>query len=193
MLRPIIRWLQRRLRPLYRHITATVGWSANVHVRVHDVDELRSRHPDWDDLDRQQKLERTRDAPAIHTEHVSNVTCVGLHEYAVDELDPNQSVDVDASHLAVGSDDGTQPSTGDTSLNSLIDTVSITDSIDNSNTLKSSVFIDSSQLNGNSLEEVGLTTASSGGTLLNHALISPISKTADNTVTIDVDLTAQDA
>ncbi|WP_436933702.1 hypothetical protein [Halovenus marina] len=193
MIQTVIGWLQRQLRPWYRHIISEVGWTANVYVRVHDLDELRARYPEWDDLDREEKLERTRGVPPRETDHVSNVTCVGLHEYAIDDLHPDQTVDIDASHLAVGSDDGTQPSTGDTSLNNQVGVVSITDSIDVASTLKSSVFIDSSQLNGNTLAEVGLTTASSGGTLLNHALISPIQKDADSTVTIDVDLTAEDA
>jgi len=193
MIQTVIGWLQRRLRPWYRHISTQVGWGTNVHVRVHDVEDLRARHPDWDDLDRAEKLDRTREVAPVATDHVSNVTCVGLHEYAVDDLHPTQTVDIEASHLAVGSDDGTQPSTGDTALNNQVGVVQITDSIDNNSTLKSSVFVDSSQLNGNTLAEVGLTTASSGGTLLNHALISPVQKDADATVTIDVDLTAEDA
>lgn len=193
MFTPLRRWLARLARPAAVRVVATLGWDANVHVRVHDVADLRARYPDWESLSRRERLARTRRVAPIHTDRVSNVTVVGLHEHVVDALDPDQSVDLDASHLAVGDDDSTDPATGDTSLNNQIGVIERAASTDGGTSLTTSTLIDTSELNGNTLKEVGLTTAASGGTLLNHALIDPVDKDDDKTVTVDVDLTAQDA
>jgi len=116
----------------------------------------------------------------------------GLHEYIVDALDPDQSANLDATHLAAGTGT-TQPASGNTSLNNEVFRVQTTDSSDNGTTLFTSTFLDTSEANGNALEEVGLITASSGGTLLNHSLIGTITKDDETTATIDVSLTFQPA
>jgi len=167
---------------------AQVGVGCNVHVYEHDLDTLRTRWPGWDENPKWVKRELAQRTDPDREQHNANTTLVGLHEYIVDELDPSQSVDLSASHLAVGTGT-TQPTSGNTSLNNEVARLATTDDTDNGTTLFTSTFLDTSEANGNTLDEVGLITASSGGTLLNHSLISSIDKTDETTATIDVSLT----
>lgn len=160
----------------------------NVHVFEHDIDTLRKQWPGWDENPKWVKRELAKRTEPDREQHHSNTTVDGLHKYIVDNLDPSQSVNKTASHLAVGK--GTsQPASGDTSLNNEVTRVQTTDDSDNGTTLFTSTFLDTTEANGNTLEEVGLFTAASGGTMLNHALISSITKDDETTATIDVSLT----
>jgi len=166
-------------------------------LALRDPDEF-----DVDDLDADRTLEgadreltRERieallavEPPTPDVEKTTNTTVDALHEYFVDELDPSQTVDLEASHLAVGTDGATGTNTGDTSLNNEVYRTSITDSIDNGKDLLSSTFLDSSEANGNTIDEVGLFSSDTGGTMLNHATITAITKDSSKTATIDVTL-----
>lgn len=171
---------------------AQIGVGCNVHVYEHDLETLRARWPGWDENPKWVKRELAKRTKPDREQHNANTTVDGLHEYIVDNLDPSQSVNLDASHLAVGTGT-TQPASGNTSLNNEVFRVATTDDSDNGTTLFTSTFLDTSEANGNTLEEVGLFTASSGGTLLNHSLISSIPKDDETTATIDVSLTFQPA
>jgi hypothetical protein len=171
---------------------AQLGVGCNVHVREHDIGTLREQWTGWDENPKWVKRELARRTEPDREQHNANTTVDGLHEYIVDNLDPSQSVDLDASHLAVGTGT-TQPASGNSSLNNEVFRVATTDDSDNGATLFTSTFLDTSEANGNTLEEVGLFTASSGGTLLNHSLISSITKDDETTATIDVSLTFQPA
>lgn len=162
--------------------------SDNVKVTVHNIDDLRREVDDWDSLSKQEKLEASRDVDPMETIEDHNTTVDGLNEYIVDNLDPSQSVNEDASHLEVGSDGNTTPTTSDTGMNTSVGTFSVTSDSDNGKDLFTSTFLDTSQANGNTLAECGLTTASSGGTLLNHSTFTDFNKTSSNTFTLDVTL-----
>lgn len=154
----------------------------NVTIRTYEVPL------GWDGLSRENKLWLTRALEPVHVEQVHNTAVQGLLEYLVDNLDKDQSINKDASHLAVGTDD-TTPASSNSSLNNEVFRGAVTSTTDQLSTLKTSTLIDTSEANGNTLKEVGLFTASSGGTLLNHAIISDVVKTDAKAVTIDVSLT----
>ncbi|MFB1066435.1 hypothetical protein [Natrinema sp. H-ect4] len=161
----------------------------NIRVQVHDIEDLRETSPNWDDLSERERLEVTRRVDPVQTHSTANTTTIDLHEYHVENLDPATSRNEDASHLAVGNDDSTVPSSGNSSLNNEVYRTGISDSSVKGDELFTSTFLDTTEANGETLVEVGLFTASSGGTLLNHSTIDPIGKTTDNTATIDVSLT----
>lgn len=174
-----------------RFVGEQVAVSDNVRVALHDLETLRDRYPDWDSLDKAEKLRRARDVPPDRVVTASNLTTTGHHELLVDVLDETQSTNEDASHLAVGTDDGTDPSSGNSSLNNEVYRTTIAETTDNGATLFTSTFLDSTEANGNDLVEVGLVTSDSSGSdiLLNHSIIDVINKDDETTATIDVELT----
>jgi hypothetical protein len=127
--------------------------------------------------------------PEADVEETTNTTVDGLHEYIVGNLDPTQAVDLNVTHLAVGNDD-TAPTTSDTTLTNEVHRTEITDIIDNGNDFTTSTFLDSSEANGYTLNEVGLFTddGTADNLMVNHALITSIEKDSTKTATIDVEL-----
>lgn len=172
-----------------RHLTPEISGIDNVRISLHDVDDLRSRYPRWDELPKQEQLLLARRVEPTRVVESANVTTTGLHELIVDQLHDGQTVDASASHLAVGTDD-TQPDGGNEELNNEVYRAAVTDDADRGSTLFTSTFLDSTEANGNTLVEAGLVTSAAGGSniLLNHALISGIQKDNESTATIDVSL-----
>lgn len=165
---------------------------------VYDVEDAKREFDDWSSLSKEAKYRRLQDGSLDPVEEIEehNTTCVGLHEYIVDELDVGQSVDEDASHLALGDGGGTgTPSTSDTSLFNEVYREQVTDSIDNGNELTTSTFIDSTEANGFDLDELGLYTSVDTGSniLLNHSTFGSVSKDNSKTITFDVSLQFQSA
>lgn len=200
-----------------RDTTDSTGSSGTVRVAVHDRDDLEATAEgigaDPDTLTKRERALLAREPngpvaraladqelsarerqlleavpPPPDVEETTNTTVDGLNEYIVDNLHTDQSTNEDASHLAVGDDGASGTSTGDSSLNNEVGRFSVTDSIDQGKDLLLSTFLDSSEANGNTLDEVGVFTASSGGTLFNHSTISSVSKDNTKTLTIDVTL-----
>jgi len=161
----------------------------NVRIRTWDVQTIKRTEPRWDGLSDRAKMVAQSYLEPERDEQCSNVTTADLHEYLVDELDRDQSVDLDASHLALGTD-STAESSSDSSLGNEVFRTSVTDSIDKGSELLTSTFVDSTEANGNTIEELGLFSAASGGTMFNRSTqFSSIAKTNDETVTFDVSLT----
>lgn len=173
---------------MYR-IKSSVPIQDNVEVSIHDIDDLRKEVPGWDSLSKLEKMEAARNVDAIEEDSASNTTCIGLHEYIVDNLDSNQSVNESVSHLAVGDND-TAPASGNVNLNNEVGRFSVTSVNDAGSLLDISTFLDTSEANGNTLKEIGLTNQAtvSGDILFNHSTISDIVKTSNKTATIDVTL-----
>lgn len=191
---------------LKNRITNALAWALGVRdgiqirgevdIALYDVAEVREEIDGWDDLAKAGKhaaLQRA-DVEPVEQYSTTNTTVDSLHQYLVDNLDPEQAVDENATHLAVGTDN-TQPATGDAALGNEVYRTELTDVIDNGTDLTTSTFLDSTEANGNTLREVGLYTAdaATGGMLLNHALISEIPKDGSSTATIDVELQFQAA
>jgi len=173
-----------------RQIAPEISGIDNIRVSLHDVGDLRERFPNWDSLSKREKLKHAREVGPERVVESSNVTTTGLHELIVDMLHTEQAVNESASHLALGTDDTTQPASGDSTLNSEVYRVEVTDGIDRGSELFTSTFLDSTEANGNTLVEAGLVTSAAGGSniLLNHALISDIEKDEESTATVDVAL-----
>lgn len=136
-----------------------------------------------------EQLQLVRHMEPLRSYRTENVTCVGMHEYFVDNLDPEQTTSLDALALAVGDDDSTEPTTTNTSLNNEVDRFGYTESVDEGTELRISTLISEGSLNNQPVREVGLVSdATSGGTLFNHSIIPELVKDNTETMTIDVTL-----
>lgn len=183
-----------------RLLSRTLGVRDGVQIRgevdvaLYDVDELRDAVDGWDELGKAAKRAALLEADVepVKQHSTTNTTVDDLHRYLVDNLDRDQDVNENATHLAVGTDDAA-PTTADGALGNEVYRAALTDVIDNGTDLTTSTFLDSSEANGNTLREVGLYTAdaATGGILLNHALITEIPKDDTKTATIDVELQFQ--
>jgi len=172
-----------------RTIGAQVATTENVHVRVHDAEQLREAWPGWEKNPKWVKRKLAARTPPDEEHHASNTTTVGLNELIPEVLHPGTTVSETASHLALGTG-MSDTASGDRSLESEVYRVETTDDALNGTELYTSTLLDTSEANGNDLTEVGLVTSDTGGAdrLLNHAPIGTIEKTANSTATIDVTL-----
>lgn len=185
----------------HRQSNSSAAITGRIDKKVYDTESLTERFPDWDDLSKGEKLERVRDVEPASEETVYNVTVDRFHEYFVDNLDPNQSAakdNVTASWLALGTGGGNGTATTDTDLNTRVYSETITDHADNGKDLLASTFVDSTEANGNTLDELGLFTgdpanlANADVFMLNHSTFSGVTKDDTKTVTFDVTLTFSD-
>lgn len=170
--------------------------------KVHDVDQLREEHDDWDEMSKEEKLSAIRDVEPIEETTTYNVTTVALHEYFVDNLDSQNTsteANVDLSYVGLGNDASSGTATTDTDLNNRVYEETITDIADNGNELLASTFVDSTEANGNTLDEIGLFTgdpanlANAEVFMINHSTFADVTKDNSKTVTFDVTLTFSDA
>lgn len=172
-----------------------------IDTKVHSVSALRNNTDDYDSLSKEEKLELTRGVEAAYEETVYNVTTDRFHEYFVDNLDPSQTSaedNVNSSWMALGDDGASGTATSDTDLNNRLYSETITDHADNGKSLLASTFVDSTEANGNTFDEIGLYTgdpanlANSDVFLMNHATFSSVTKDNSKTVTFDVTLQFSD-
>lgn len=175
-------------------VTDRGGVSGRITVREYRLTDARQRWPDWDEVPRDERRRRleTLEPVAEHTTH--NVVVDEFLEHIVDLFDQSQSTSVeDISHFAVGTGTST-PATTDTSLGSEVFRGTIDTEEDQGKDLAIQGFLDSGQANGNTLEETGLFTGTSGGStlLVNRALIASTDKTNNKLVTITYDLEFRD-
>lgn len=122
-------------------------------------------------------------------------TTRGLHTHRAAELDPTDSVDRSASHVAVG-DDGSAKSLSDSTLGNELGRLSIAESEQNGTELRVRGFIDSSQFNGETIREIAAAGAENGGRIFALEALSSadeINKDDTTTVTIDITIDALDA
>lgn len=174
-------------------IPATAVSKANVFVAVYEQFFLERAYPKWESYSSTEKLARINDpnpkigqtVTPLVTSESENTTTIGLDRYRVANLDGSQTDNEFCAQMAVGV--GTEdPDYEDESLTAELGRTRI-DSYDARQTrLFCSAFLDSEEANEGSdpLTEVGV--ISSTGRLFNHSLISPISKTAARTITVDV-------
>lgn len=159
----------------------------NVKVKIYDTDVLRYLYPEWDTLEKEEKFKLIQNTgkEALRKIKIHNVTCVGLHEYLTTCIDPEQDHTADGDEIAFGTDNSSF-SSSDTSLNNEVGRVDVSDSSESSSTeIAFSSFVDSTELNGNTLAELGL--YSNDGNLWNHAEISPtVDKTTSETIVAEI-------
>jgi hypothetical protein len=181
-----------------RSTTGGFELKGRIDTKVHDESSLREVVDDYDSLSREEKLELTREVEPEYEDTVYNVTTDSLHQYFVDNLDSAQTDakdNVSVSHLGLGDDGTSGTSTSDTDLNNRVYNESVTDVADNGKELLASTFIDSTEANGNTLDELGLFSGDPANLandevfLMNHATFADVTK--DNTKTVTFDVTLQ--
>jgi len=205
----------------HRQTLNTLAIEGRIDKKVHDVNTLRDEVDGWDELSKQEKRLVTRSPESLdfdsltpekvelakieveptEQETIYNLTTDRFHEYFVDNLDPQQNGtkdNVDSSHMALGTDGSSGTSTSNTDLNNRVYSEAITDHADNGKELLASTFVDSTEANGNTVDEIGLFTgdpanlANAEVFMLNHATFTDVTKDNTKTVTFDVTLTFSD-
>lgn len=186
----------------HRNSHSSAQITGRIDAQVHNIDDLQAQvDRDWGSLSETEKLSVVRETEPETEETVYNVTTDRFHQYFVDNLDPGQSAAKDnltASHLGLGTDGGSGTATSDTDLNTRVFSKSVTDHADNTKDILCSTFIDSTEANGNSLDELGLYTGDPSGLankdvfLINHTTFGTVSKDNSKTVTFDVTLSFSD-
>lgn len=185
----------------HRNTNSGFGAVGVIETQIHDVSDLKDEYPNWDEMSKSEKLEATRSVEPVETDVSYNVTTDQLHQYFVRNLDPDltgTADNVSATHFALGTDGGTATATSDTDLNNRAYSEAVTDHADNGKELLASTFMDSSEGNGPTYDELGLFTgdpanlANSDVFLVNHSTFSAVTKDDTKTVTFDVSLTFSD-
>lgn len=156
----------------------------NVHVRVYDADEAPT-------------LSAAREAEARREYHGHNTTRASYHEAVISLLDGG-TADLEADVLVLGDDDSdtAQIPDGDPLGNETFRTT-LTDTRQEGQTHRTTTFIDSTEANGQSYFEAALVAETGSGDVpinritLADPLLDP--KQQGETVTIDIDITQEDA
>lgn len=144
-------------------------------------------------------LDAARSATPKQTHRVANTTRGKYHETVVSALN-GATVDITVDALALGdSTTGTGGLSPSQPLGNETFRIAVTDSFTDGQTFIASIFIDSTQANGQTFEEAALIAERSGGDIpINRFLIDDpggllAPKSDDETVTIDIQLTQEDA
>lgn len=186
-----------------RQTTSGFSIEGRIDTQVHDSQTLRGAADDYDSLSKDEKLELARETEAEYEDTFYNVTTDRLHEYFVDNLDPEittSEANVNSAWLSLGND-STATDTSDTDLNNRVYEETVTDHANNGKELLASTFIDSTEANDGGtqiLNELGLWTGDPNNNanedvfLMNHATFADIEKDNSKTVTFDVTLTFSD-
>lgn len=198
-----------------------LGVKGRIDQRVHDVEQLRERVDDWDELSEKERSLVVRPPETIDTDKLDtdelkyaeiyvqptkeettyNITVDSFHQYFVDNLDPGNTgpeANISATHLALGTDGASGTTASDSDLNTRVYSTAVTDHADNGKELLCSTFLDSNEGNGNTFDELGLFTgdpanlANADVFMLNHSTFAGVSKDSSSTVTFDVTLTFSD-
>ena len=185
-----------------RNTDSKLRMKGRIDTQVHDEGDLRdAADGDYDSLSKREKMELAREVEPEYEDTVYNVTTDNLHQYFVDNLDPDNNAteaNVDVSYLGLGTNGGGGTATSDTDLNTRTYEETITDVADNGKDLLASTFLDSTEGNGNTFDELGLFTGDPANTanaevfLMNHATFASVTKDNTKTVTFDVTLTFSD-
>jgi len=184
-----------------RNTDSTLRMKGRIDTQVHDEANLRQATDDYDSLTRKEKMQLSREVEPEYEDSVYNVTTDRLHKYFVDNLDPDNTSaesNLEVSFLGLGTDGGSGTSTSDTDLNSRAFEGPVTDVADNGKDLLASTFVDSTEGNGSTFDELGLFTGDPANLsdddvfLMNHATFGAVTKDNSRTVTFDVTLSFSD-
>jgi hypothetical protein len=185
-----------------RDTNSGLRMQGRIDTQIHDKGDLREAADDYDSLSKREKMELAREVEPEYEDTVYNVTTDLLHEYFVDNLDPGNTsaeANVNAGWLGLGTNGGGGTTTADTDLNNRTYEETVTDVADNGKDILASTFLDSTEGNGNTFDEVGLFSGDPANLsnpevfLINHATFAAVTKDNTKTVTFDVTLTFADA
>jgi hypothetical protein len=168
------------------HQTTQTRTKTNVRVRSFDAETVAS-------------LAAARTATPKRTYRIANTTRTKYHETVVSALN-GTTVDITVDALALGdSTTGTGGLAPSQPLGNETFRIAVTDSFTDGQSFTASIFIDSTQANGQTFEEAALVAERTSGDLpINRFLIDDpggllAPKSDDETVTIDIELTQEDA
>jgi hypothetical protein len=168
------------------HQTTQTRTKTNVRVRSFDAETVAS-------------LAAARTATPKRTYRIANTTRTEYHETVVSALN-GTTVDITVDALALGdSTTGTGGLGPSQPLGNETFRIAVTDSFTDGQSFTASIFIDSTQGNGQTFEEAALIAERTSGDLpINRFLIDDpggllAPKSDDETVTIDIELTQEDA
>jgi len=168
------------------HQTTQTRTKTNVRVRSFDAETVAS-------------LAAARTATPKRTYRIANTTRSKYHETVVSALN-GTTVDITVDALALGdSTTGTGGLGPSQPLGNETFRIAVTDSFTDGQSFTASIFIDSTQANGQTFEEAALVAERTSGDLpINRFLIDDpggllAPKSDDETVTIDIELTQEDA
>lgn len=166
-----------------------VGVQTNINMCIHDVHTLRREFPLWDTYSRKEKLDAVSTVDPILQERYSNTATNNLLNILADNLVDSETRQT-VTHLALG-DSTSQPIKTNVALGNEVYRAQITEGARDGGNLETITFLDTNEANGNDLTELGLytgPTSDSEAKLVNHSLISSVSKTSSITATFAVDL-----
>jgi hypothetical protein len=167
----------------------TVG---EVVVKAYDAADL-AVIPGWDRLEKEVKLRGARLFDPIDGQHYRNTITRQFSELQARQFDRGSTAGVEATHLALGTDNSTSADYSDTSLNSEAARLPVTDSTASGRQLELITFIDSTEANAvDTIREVGVSTGDTDdpdAELLNHSLIEPQPKSSKVAITVTVTFT----
>lgn len=184
-----------------RNTNSGLRLQGRIDTKVHSEADLRESTEDYDSLSKKEKIELSRNVEPEYEDTVYNVTTDSLHEYFVDNLDPDNTsaeANINASWLALGVNGGGGTDTSDTDLNTRVYEETVTDVADNGKDLLASTFLDSTEANGETVDELGIFSGDPANLsdpdvfMLNHATFAAVTKDDTKTVTFDVTLTFSD-
>lgn len=185
-----------------RKSTSGFDITGRIDTEVHSEESLRNATDrEYESLSKEEKMRLARGVEPEYEDTVYNVTTDRLHEYFVDNLDPENTTtesNVTSSWLGLGTDSASGTATSDTDLNIRTYEEPVTDHANNGKELLASTFLDSSEGNGNTFNELGLFTGDPANLnnaevfLMNHATFADVTKDNSKTVTFDVTLTFSD-
>jgi len=95
-------------------------------------------------------------------------------------------IETEATHMAVGDDD-TTPTAADTALGNELTRKTVQEVTRGTSDVIVSMFLNSTESNGNSLKEVGIFNASSAGDMMERNTFTTINKSSSIEVWIDVE------
>jgi hypothetical protein len=184
-----------------QHTTLSVR--GHIEMQVFDRETLAETYDDWESLSKEAKHSRLHNGTVdpVQTRETPNVTTESLHQYFVDNLDPDNTsaaANISAAWVGLGDGGGSGTTVTDTDLNNRLYEETVTDHADNGDSLIASTFLDSTEGNGQTFDEIGLFSGNPANLaqddvfLLNHATFSPVTKDSSRTITFDVTLTFSD-
>lgn len=179
----------------------------NVEISTYDVEELRAKYDDWDDLSREEKLERLESEEPEATWSKHNMTFPSYRKHLARMLHPGTAEDpIEVTHIAFG--DTTEPDTDAETVGNEVYRTEIDDPIlrteDDDAEVGAVSLLTSDNAVGLDLVEAALVTTDDPGNADDMAvnwvhLDDPLAeerlqpKTHDHAVTIAIDIFHNDA
>jgi len=177
-----------------------ISVSGTVKASLYDIDDIHKCISNWDTLSESEKIKQLKkdSITEFNSLITSNITTVELHKYLSRNLNQNLNNpedNLEVTHFGIGDDASSGTVSSDNNLNNLLLSKTISDSLSENGILKIIGLIGASELNDETINEIGVATAdlSTLGTsveniLLNHATFTDIQKDSTSAITFTIEL-----